>query len=235
MEMIVILAVISVLVSIIAPSFVRAREVAKRSVCASQLASIGKAYVRYYSQGAGYMPAFNWMYGAEMEDVYLCPKDDAPKMINFINDGGSVLWDVRTSYGFNLSASEKSVMNVASSSDFVLSFDSTDLFDYWVEPDKQKNNNGHGNNEDGVDTSNQGKSSKLAEDTDSSVDDENKGTIGDNTGWIEILGGLTADDVDNWYTQNLNFRHYGYANQLYLDGTVRGVNNASDIDKFLIK
>ena len=38
---------------------------------------------------------------------------------------------------------------------------------------QEKSNNGHGNNEDGVDTSNPGKS-KAGEDTDSNVDDEKK-------------------------------------------------------------
>jgi hypothetical protein len=231
--MIVIMAVISVLVSMIAPNFVRAREVAKRAVCSSQLASIGKTYIRYQAQGAGFMPVFNWMYGSEMEDVYLCPKDDDPKRMNFLSDSGSVLEGVRTSYGFNLSASEQSIMSVASSSDFVLSFDSSDLFDYWVDREKEKNNNGHGNNVDDVDTSNPG-DSKIGEDSEPDVDDENRGTIGDDTSWKEILGGITAADVENWYTQNLNFRHYGYANQLYLDGTVRGVTNASDVEKFLM-
>ena len=44
---------------------------------------------------------------------------------------------------------------------------------YGGQDDKVKSNNGHGNNEDVVDTSNPGKS-KQGEDTDTNVDDEKK-------------------------------------------------------------
>ena len=61
----------------------------------------------------------------------------------------------------------------------------------------KKNNNGHGNNVDGVDSSNKG-NSKTGEDTDSSVDDEIKGSTGeDDSG--STPGGSGGNHVPGWW------------------------------------
>lgn len=60
----------------------------------------------------------------------------------------------------------------------------------------KKNNNGHGNNIDGVDSSNQG-SSKEGEDSDPTIDDEIKFTDGETSG--ETTGGSGATHVPGWW------------------------------------
>jgi len=67
------------------------------------------------------------------------------------------------------------------SNDSIDSYNRDSSLSQWARPSipqdyKVKNNHGHGNNVDGVDMSNPG-NSKEGEDTDETVDDENKGTV----------------------------------------------------------
>ena len=227
----VVIAIMAVLMAMLFSSIATSRERAYKAVCASQLSQIGKTYIKYQSLENGSMPVFNWMNDASMASVYLCPKDDNPTTVEYYFTNNSELLDVSTSYGFNLSASSQLVTTIDDPSEFVLSFDSDDLYSNEVEAEKVKNNNGHGNNVDGQDYSNTG--NKTFTEIDSDNDDETKG-VPDEDNWQAILGGLNADDVDNWYTNNLRFRHYGWANQLYLDGRVVGVRTADDAEKILL-
>src|SRR5512140_676551 len=55
-ELLVVVAIIALLISILLPSLARAREIAKRAVCASNLSSIGKAIKVYSNENQDYFP-----------------------------------------------------------------------------------------------------------------------------------------------------------------------------------
>src|SRR5512140_1283882 len=55
-ELLVVVAIIALLISILLPSLARAREIAKRAVCASNLSSIGKAIKVYSNENGDYFP-----------------------------------------------------------------------------------------------------------------------------------------------------------------------------------
>lgn len=67
----------------------------------------------------------------------------------------------------------------------------------WDKP--KKNNHGHGNNVDGVDASNPGKS-KEGEDSDPSVDDEKKGGNGDGGGSGSSETSQSVEKVNGWWS-----------------------------------
>ncbi len=55
-ELLVVIAIIALLIAILLPSLARARELAKRTVCGTQLKAIGNAAVMYGNDNAG-----SWM------------------------------------------------------------------------------------------------------------------------------------------------------------------------------
>lgn len=55
-ELLVVVAIIALLISILLPSLARAREIAKRAVCAANLSSIGKAVKVYSNENGDYYP-----------------------------------------------------------------------------------------------------------------------------------------------------------------------------------
>ena len=70
-------------------------------------------------------------------------------------------------------------------------------YDGYMWNKKKKNNHGHGNNVDGVDSSNKG-NSKDGEDSDPTVDDEIKDGTGDSTSGTETTVNY-ADKVPGWW------------------------------------
>ncbi len=74
----------------------------------------------------------------------------------------------------------------------------TYAYDGFMWNKKKKNNNGHGNNVDGVDSGNPGKS-KLDQDTDPDVDDEKKdnGSTGSDSG--ETSNSSSAEKINGWW------------------------------------
>ncbi len=101
-ELLIVVAVIAILVSILLPSLLNARESALRASCASQLSNIGKAITQQYVENNGTLPSYNWMRSESMRDVYICPKDDSPRTLNFYMHKEEHWAEAQTSYGFNL-------------------------------------------------------------------------------------------------------------------------------------
>jgi prepilin-type N-terminal cleavage/methylation domain-containing protein len=220
-EMLVVVAVISILVSILVPALSRAREVAYRASCASQLSSIGKTITKKYVDNSGYLPSYNWMSHESMSSSYICPKDDSSKSMEFYVEG-SKSWDTKeTSFGFNLGAINKNILRLDNFSTFVISFDSSDMYGTWVAPRGNGNgNNGHGNNVGGYDPSNPGQGGITGDSNAEDIELNGNGTgIGPN--WSDDVGGLDPADYDNWYYGNVNYRHLGTANHLMMDGSVK--------------
>jgi type II secretory pathway pseudopilin PulG len=214
-ELLVVVAVIGILVTLILPSLLRSREVALRYKCASQLSSIGKSMTMQFTENRNTLPSYNWMYDDDMKPAYLCPKDDSPRYFDFYVTKQNKWENLPTSFGYNLSSIGEKYQIADDPSQFAMFFDSHDLYGTYIAV-KGKGNNGHGNNVDGYDPSNPGKKSggdPNAEDI------ELNGNV--NPNWTTDLGGIQPYDYDNWYYQNLYFRHLRTANHLMLDGTVR--------------
>ena len=66
-ELLVVIAIIALLVSILLPSLNRARELAKRAICASNLHSIGQAFALYQGENNDQWP---WL---RVNDYYTPP------------------------------------------------------------------------------------------------------------------------------------------------------------------
>jgi prepilin-type N-terminal cleavage/methylation domain-containing protein len=169
-EVMIVIAIIGVLASIIFASYSRAREYAYTTQCAGNLKQIGTTLQVFSSSNRNIIADYNWMHNEGIRDNYLCPKDDDPELLDHYNHKGDKFDDVKTSYGFNLSAYGKK--STRAGGNLVISFDSHNLRGYEYTPDEDGNdssadgdgyngndkngNNGHGNNEDGVDSSNPG-------------------------------------------------------------------------------
>ena len=206
-ELLIVIAIITILVSIIYPLSNKAKEVALRAQCASGLNSIGKTITKYYTSNNGKLPNYDWMDSYAMQDVYICPKDEDPKYMLFNNSNSS--FNAWTSFGFNISSTEIFISKIKSSN-LILSFDASDLY---AEPIQTKSNNGHGNNLGGFDPSNPGKGPKNK----SAATSEDIELHGLNTLTNSLL---SPDNYDSWYYNNVNFRHLNTANHLLLDGSV---------------
>jgi len=226
-ELLVVVAVISILATLMLPSLTNAREHALRVSCASGLSNIGKTLTQQYSSNNGMLPSYNWMYSESMKEVYICPKDDSPKVMDFYMGQERVWQEAQTSFGFNFGAIGKYVSRATSASDFVMSFDANDLAGPYS-ASSGHSNNGHGNNVGGYDPSNPGNGGHGG---DPDADDIELHGLGPN--WTTDVGGLDPNNIDNWYYQNLNFRHLGIANHLILDGSVIGVRYQMPIHKLL--
>lgn len=87
-ELLVVMAIIGILASIVLPGLKKARERAHLTVCANNLAQIGKAVLAYANDNGGYTPAgtfrapdpcwhtFLYRYGyVDDPDVFACPAD----------------------------------------------------------------------------------------------------------------------------------------------------------------
>ena len=103
-ELLVVVAVIGILVSMGLPSFYNARERAYQASCASGLSNIGKSITKQYALNNGALPSYNWMEGELMERMYICPKDDTPKSLQFFLQEEQVWKEGKTSFGFNLTS-----------------------------------------------------------------------------------------------------------------------------------
>ena len=213
--------------------FWKAREHAYQTACASGLKEIGSSFYVHMKENKNYLPTYNWMISSNIQNNYLCPKDEVPIEMNFYTTSDfddqndkTILPNVEVSFGFNLAASSQKGTEIDNPGDFVAMFDADGRLEMDA-PNKGsggKGNNGHGNNADGVDSSNPG-NSKKGEDSDSTVDDEIKLSSDGNHYW-EIDNPSTAPtNFDGWYYNNLSFRHLGKANHLMFDGSVRVVNS----------
>lgn len=226
LELMIVVAVVAILTTLIAPYLSRAYEVAYRFECANNLANRGQTFNAYMVETNGKMPYYNWMQNSGMREVYHCPKDDNPNILDFYDNEDNLIDDVQYSYGYNLSCSGGSVMSVDSPGNFVMSFDAGDLYSYSLDSGTGRNrngNNGHGNNEDGVDSSNPGNSPRHGNDSDPNVDDEirERHSYASNEDWSLDIGSITPEDTSNWYYNNLKFRHLESACHLMLDGSVK--------------
>ena len=250
-EVLVTIAIIGILASMVLGQFWKAREHAYQTACASGLKEIGSSFYVHMKENKNYLPTYNWMISANIQNNYICPKDSIRHEMDFFmssdfdrikNDPSIKLAGLINSFGFNLSASSQKGTEIDNPHDFVAMFDSNDLSGIEEgssagggDPDESsksgKGNNGHGNNADGVDSSNPGQS-KKGEDSDPTVDDENKDGKGSTTVtsdgnpyWTEDNPEIGPSDYDGWYYNKLSFRHLGKANHLMFDGSIRVVTN----------
>jgi prepilin-type N-terminal cleavage/methylation domain-containing protein len=220
-ELLVVVAVIGILITILMPMFWHAREVALRYKCGSQLSSIGKSMTMQFVENNNTLPSYNWMYNESMSPTYVCPKDDSPRYFDFYLTKDGVWNSKPTSFGYNLSAIGEKFQLSSNPSEFSMFFDSQDLYGTYINVKGNGNgNNGHGNNEGGYDPSNPGKGGPSG----SGEDIELKGNVkGPN--WTTDMGGLEPEDYDNWYYNNVYFRHLRTANHLMLDGSVKVIKS----------
>ena len=179
------------------------------------------------------MPTYDWMLEEGMRDVYRCPKDDDPKVMDFYDNDGELISSVDYSYGFNLSSGDTNILRVDNPSEFTTSFDAGDLYDYYIKA-HVKSNSGFGNNEDGNDTDNKGaKTIDYGTEDTTEMKTADASTYGGSK-WAADIGGVAPTDTDNWYYQNLYFRHLDTACHLFLDGSVKVEHSALGLENLLV-
>ncbi|MCH2205548.1 MAG: prepilin-type N-terminal cleavage/methylation domain-containing protein [Lentisphaerales bacterium] len=111
-ELLVVISIISVLISILMPSVIKAREVTRRAVCASNLSQVGKALQVYYDENDHVTPIGTWfnMFGrgndtsdvlnpylGRVEKIASCPSDVGQHMTNG-NKSDNLFETLGTSY-----------------------------------------------------------------------------------------------------------------------------------------
>lgn len=87
-EMLLVIVVLAILVSILLPSLLRAREYARQSYCMNSMRQIGLAFKTYVEDNDGFMPPqtywltdFSPAYAyAKDLDIFICPSSGTPKL-----------------------------------------------------------------------------------------------------------------------------------------------------------
>jgi len=184
-ETLAVMGITLTLAALVGPFLARVKGNTRATTCASQLKQIVTGTIDYTVHHRVYPVYGLWpakhdagteVYAvAERADhsgwsrfdrrVLLCPSDEQPSVLPIENAQGKIEWWL-ISYGFNIALGSRgtrpsSLSNPAQTL-FFYDGDPTGLV---ADPDvdggiKVKNNNGHGNNEDGVDSSNPGKGGK---------------------------------------------------------------------------
>ena len=96
-ELLVVISIISLLISMLMPSILKAREATRRAVCASNLSQVGTALQMYYDENNNVTPKGHWskMFGVgsdtkhvlnpylgRVEEIASCPSDVGQYMTN---------------------------------------------------------------------------------------------------------------------------------------------------------
>jgi prepilin-type N-terminal cleavage/methylation domain-containing protein/prepilin-type processing-associated H-X9-DG protein len=255
-EVMVVTGIMSILSAISVSWMYRARENAIRTACASNLGQLGKTTLNYFSNKRK-MPRFSSAVGTIQPDgtfdlylqantretgweafnpgILVCPKDEDPSLIPVYNRRTQSVELLATSYAYNPmflfgGTGYSSLTDMASTPLF---FDGVTDVTAGSDPDisgknkDNKGNQGHGNNEDGVDSSNPG-NSKKDQDTDALIDDENKfaqqGGIG-SVIWQGTYDPGLPDFADSFFSRRHDVNPF-MGNVVYADGHVKSLDKA---------